>query len=121
MNIDLLSISGHKIYAPKGVGALYIKRDKNKIELEPIIHGGGHEYGYRSGTLSVHNIVGLGAACMIAKQQRIEDNKKIKKMRDLLLKGLMKKFPNLVLNGNFEKRLEGNLNVTFPIPNFRSL
>ena len=114
MNIDLLSISGHKIYAPKGVGALYIKRDKNKIELEPIIHGGGHEYGYRSGTLSVHNIVGLGAACMIAKQQRIEDNKKIKKMRDLLLKGLMKKFPNLVLNGNFEKRLEGNLNVTFP-------
>ena len=114
MNIDLLSISGHKIYAPKGVGALYIKRRKNKIELEPIIHGGGHEYGYRSGTLSVHNIVGLGAACMIANQQRVEDNKKIKKMRDLLLKGLMKKFPNLVLNGNFEKRLEGNLNVTFP-------
>jgi len=116
MNIDLLSISGHKIYAPKGVGALYIKRkrNKNKIELEPIIHGGGHEYGYRSGTLSVHNIVGLGAACMLANEQRIEDNKKIKKMRDLLLKGLMKKFPNLILNGNFEKRLEGNLNVTFP-------
>jgi len=114
MNIDLLSVSGHKIYAPKGVGALYIKRNKNKMELEPIIHGGGHEYGYRSGTLSVHNIVGLGAACMIANQQRIEDNKKIKKMRDLLLKGLMKKFPNLILNGNFQKRLEGNLNITFP-------
>ena len=114
MNIDLLSISGHKIYAPKGVGALYIKRDKNKIELEPIIHGGGHEYGYRSGTLSVHNIVGLGAACMVANKQRVEDNKKIKKMRNSLLKGLMKKFPNLILNGNFEKRLEGNLNITFP-------
>jgi len=113
MNIDLLSISGHKIYAPKGVGALYIKRDKTKIELNPIIHGGGHEYGYRSGTLSVHNIVGLGAACMIANQQRKEDNKKIKKMRDFLLEGLMKKFPNLILNGNMQKRLEGNLNVTF--------
>jgi len=114
MNIDLLSISGHKIYAPKGVGALYIKRRKNKIELEPLIHGGGHEYGYRSGTLSVHNIVGLGAACMLANKQRTEDNKKIKKMRDSLLKGLMKKFPNLILNGDFEKRLEGNLNITFP-------
>jgi cysteine desulfurase len=114
MNIDLLSISGHKIYAPKGVGALYIKRRKNKIELEPLIHGGGHEYGYRSGTLSVHNIVGLGVACMLANKQRTEDNKKIKKMRDSLLKGLMKKFPNLILNGNFEKRLEGNLNITFP-------
>jgi len=114
MNIDLLSISGHKIYAPKGIGALYIKRTKNKMELEPLIHGGGHEYGYRSGTLSVHNIVGLGAACMLANKQRMEDNKKIKKMRNLLLKGLIKKFPNLILNGNFEKRLEGNLNITFP-------
>ena len=114
MNIDLLSISGHKIYAPKGVGSLYIKRNKNKIELEPLIHGGGHEYGYRSGTLSVHNIVGFGAACMIANQQKTKDNKKIKKMRNLLLKGLIKKFPNLILNGNFEKRLEGNLNITFP-------
>ncbi len=114
MNIDLLSISGHKIYAPKGVGALYIKRDKTKIELNPIIHGGGHEYGYRSGTLSVHNIVGLGAACMIAEQQKKEDNKKIKEMRDLLLEGLIKKIPNLIVNGNLEKRLEGNLNITFP-------
>ncbi len=114
MNIDLLSISGHKIYAPKGVGALYIKRDKTKIELNPIIHGGGHEYGYRSGTLSVHNIVGLGAACMIAEQQKNEDNKKIKEMRDLLLEGLIKKIPNLIVNGNLEKRLEGNLNITFP-------
>ena len=114
MNIDLLSISGHKIYAPKGVGALYIKRDKTKIELNPIIHGGGHEYGYRSGTLSVHNIVGLGAACMIAEQQKNEDNKKIKEMRDLLLEGLMKKIPNLIVNGNLKKRLEGNLNITFP-------
>ena len=114
MNIDLLSISGHKIYAPKGVGALYIKRDKSKIELDAIIHGGGHEYGYRSGTLAVHNIVGFGAACMIANKQKKEDNKKIKKMRDLLLKGLIKIFPNLIVNGNIQKRLEGNLNVTFP-------
>ena len=114
MNIDLLSISGHKIYAPKGVGALYIKRDKSKIELDAIIHGGGHEYGYRSGTLAVHNIVGFGAACMIANKQKKEDNKKIKKMRDLLLEGLIKIFPNLIVNGNIQKRLEGNLNVTFP-------
>ena len=114
MNIDLLSISGHKIYAPKGVGALYIKRDKSKIELDAIIHGGGHEYGYRSGTLAVHNIVGFGAACMIANKQKKEDNKKIKKMRDLLLESLIKIFPNLIVNGNIQKRLEGNLNVTFP-------
>ena len=114
MNIDLLSISGHKIYAPKGVGALYIKRDKTKIELDAIIHGGGHEYGYRSGTLAVHNIVGFGAACMIANKQKKADNKKIKKMRDLLLEGLIKIFPNLIINGNIQKRLEGNLNVTFP-------
>jgi len=114
MNIDLLSISGHKIYAPKGVGALYIKRDKTKIELDAIIHGGGHEYGYRSGTLAVHNIVGFGAACMIANKQKKADNKKIKKMRDLLLEGLIKIFPNLIVNGHIQKRLEGNLNVTFP-------
>ena len=114
MNIDLLSISGHKIYAPKGVGSLYISRRKPKIELNAIIHGGGHEYGYRSGTLSVHNIVGLGAACMIAKKQQKDDNKKIKNMQKILLEGLKKIFPNLIVNGNIDKRLEGNLNITFP-------
>ena len=114
MNIDLLSISSHKVYGPKGVGALYIKRDKKKFDLKPIIHGGGHEYGYRSGTLSVHNIVGLGAACMIANKQKNDDNNKIKKMRDLLMEGLIKIFPNLIINGSIQNRLEGNLNVTFP-------
>ena len=114
MNIDLLSISGHKIYAPKGVGSLYISRRKPKIELNAIIHGGGHEYGYRSGTLSVHNIVGLGAACMIAKKQKKDDNQKIKNMQKILLEGLKQIFPNLIVNGNMDKRLEGNLNITFP-------
>ena len=66
MNIDLLSMSGHKLYAPKGVGALFIDKMNNKIKLNPLIHGGGQESGFRSGTLSVHNIVGFGEACSIA-------------------------------------------------------
>ena len=114
MNIDLLSISGHKIYAPKGIGALYIRKKIPRIELNPILHGGGHEYGYRSGTLSVHNIIGLGTACKIAYDNKKIDNNNIEQMRNLLLDGLKKIFPNLIVNGSMKYRLEGNLNVTFP-------
>ena len=114
MNIDLLSISGHKIYAPKGVGALYVRRKNPRIELTPLLHGGGHEYGYRSGTLSVHNIVGFGEACNIATKKQELDNKNIKKMSAKLLNGLKKLFPTLTVNGTLENRLEGNLNITFP-------
>ena len=114
MNIDLLSISGHKIYAPKGVGALYVRRKNPRIEIQAILHGGGHEFGYRSGTLSVHNIAGFGMACIIAKEKQESDNKKIKELRNLLSDGLKTIFPNLIINGTLENRLEGNLNITFP-------
>ena len=113
-HIDLLSVSGHKIYAPKGVGALFIKRKNPRIQLNPILHGGGHENGYRPGTLPVHNIVGFGKACEIANKNYITDNQHIKNLSDILLTGLKKVFPYLILNGDKDNRLEGNLNITFP-------
>ena len=113
-HIDLLSVSGHKIYAPKGVGALFIKRKNPRIQLNPILHGGGHENGYRPGTLPVHNIVGFGKACEIANENYISDNQHIKNLSDILLTGLKKVFPYLILNGDKDNRLEGNLNITFP-------
>ena len=114
MNIDLLSISGHKIYAPKGIGALFVRRRNPRIELKPILHGGGHEYCYRPGTLPVHNIVGFGTACKIAIKNKNTDNKKINKMKNILSTGLQKIFPDLIVNGDLKNRLEGNLNITFP-------
>ena len=113
-HIDLLSVSGHKIYAPKGVGALFIKRKNPRIQLNPILHGGGHENGYRPGTLPVHNIVGFGKACEIANKNYISDNQYIKNLSNILLSGLKKLFPCLILNGDIDNRLEGNLNITFP-------
>ncbi len=114
MNIHLLSISAHKIYGPKGCGALYIRRKNPRIELTPIIHGGGHEKGFRSGTLAVHNIVGLGKACEILQQQMAEESTRIKLLRDKLLEGFKSKIPNLIINGTMDYRLPGNLNVCFP-------
>ena len=114
MNIHLLSLSAHKIYGPKGCGALYVRRKNPRIELEAIIHGGGHEKGFRSGTLAVHNIVGLGTACEISQQFMDEESKRISSLRDKLLNGLQSKIPNLIINGNIEHRLAGNLNVCFP-------
>ena len=114
MKIDLLSISSHKIYGPKGIGALYIKRKIPRINISPILHGGGHEFEYRSGTLAVHNIVGFGMAATIAKKRMKIDNKNMGKMTMILLDGLKKIFPNLIVNGTIKNRLEGNLNITFP-------
>jgi cysteine desulfurase len=114
MNIDLLSMSAHKIYAPKGVGALFIKRKNPRMELTPILHGGGHEFGFRSGTLAVHNIVGFGTACKILNEDKAVDNNRIKKMKEILLNGLKDIFPDLLINGDLKNRLEGNLNITFP-------
>ena len=113
MNIDLLSMSAHKIYAPKGVGALFIKRKNPRMELTPILHGGGHEFGFRSGTLAVHNIVGFGTACKILNENKDIDNNRIKKMKEILLNGLKDVFPDLLINGDLKNRLEGNLNITF--------
>ena len=114
MNIDLLSMSGHKLYAPKGVGALFIDKMNNKIKLNPLIHGGGQESGFRSGTLSVHNIVGFGEACSIALENIFIDQDKILKLREKLYTGLKKIFPDIAINGSINQRLEGNLNIRIP-------
>ncbi len=114
MNIDLLSVSGHKLYAPKGVGALFIDKMNNEIKLTPLIHGGGQEYGLRCGTLSVHNIVGFGEACSIALENVIDDQAKILKLRNKLYDELKKIFPDIIINGSLSQRLDGNLNITIP-------
>jgi len=114
MNIHLLSISAHKFYGPKGCGALYIRRKNPTIKLTPIIHGGGHEKGFRSGTLAVHNIVGIGKACEISQEKMEEESIRIKILRDKLLDGLKDKIPDLIINGTMDYRLTGNLNVCFP-------
>ena len=113
MNIDLLSLSGHKIYAPKGVGALYVRRRNPRVRLSPIVHGGGHERGMRSGTMNVTGIVGLGKACEICKNTLQESTVKTKALRERLHKGLTDKIDYLVLNGHTEKRLPGILNLSF--------
>jgi len=108
--IDLLSISGHKIYGPKGIGALYVRR-KPRIRLNPQMHGGGHERGMRSGTLATHQIVGMGEACRIAKASLQEEADRISALRDKLWDGL-KDIEEIYLNGHPEKRLPGILNLS---------
>jgi cysteine desulfurase len=111
MKIDLLSISAHKIYGPKGIGALYICR-KPRVRLEAQIHGGGHERGFRSGTLATHQIVGLGEACKIAKEEMQHDFNHAKKLNKLLLDGL-KDLEAITINGDLKQRLPYNLNISF--------
>ena len=114
MNIDLLSISAHKLYGPKGIGSLYIRRKNPRIQLQPIMFGGGHERGIRSGTLPVPNIVGLGKACEIATEVMINESRKISALRDALLKGIRAENPNARINGSMKRWLAGNLNMRFP-------
>jgi len=114
MNIDLLSISAHKFYGPKGVGALFIRRKNPRIQLKPIMFGGGHERGIRSGTLPVPYIVGLGKACEIATEVMINESRKIAALRDALLKGIRAENPNARINGSMKRWLAGNLNMRFP-------
>ena len=114
MGIDLLSISAHKLYGPKGVGALYVRRKNPRVQLQPIMFGGGHERGIRSGTLPVPNIVGLGKACDIAADVMIEQNLRISQLRDSLLRGIRAENPNASINGSMEHRVAGNLNMSFP-------
>ena len=111
MNIDLLSISSHKIYGPKGVGALYIK---NNIKIEPLIVGGGQENNIRSGTLATPLIVGFGKACDISLKKIDSENKKIKKLSNNLIDGILNKYPDSKLNGSKEFRIPGNINFSFP-------
>ena len=114
MNIDLLSISAHKVYGPKGVGALYIKNKEPKINIKPLIIGGGQEKNYRSGTLPTPLIVGFGKACEILSNQMLEDNIKIKKLASNLVLKILSKYPKSILNGSRNNRIAGNINFTFP-------
>ena len=110
-NVDLLSLSAHKVYGPKGIGALFIRR-KPRVRLEAQMHGGGHERGFRSGTLPTHQIVGMGEAFRIAKEEMQDDNLRIKKLRDRFWNKL-KDIEEIYLNGDLDKRIPGNLNVSF--------
>tara|TARA_B100001996_G_scaffold95197_1_gene71305 strand:- start:2556 stop:3782 length:1227 start_codon:yes stop_codon:yes gene_type:complete len=110
-NIGLLSLSAHKVYGPKGIGALYVRR-KPRVRLQAQIHGGGHERGFRSGTLPTHQIVGMGEAFRLAKTEMKSDNKHIKNLRDKLWNGL-KNIEEIYLNGDIDKRIPGNLNISF--------
>jgi cysteine desulfurase len=113
--ITYLAISAHKFYGPKGVGALAVRRG---YHLEPLIFGGGHQQGMRSGTLNVPGIVGLGEACRLRSLEMEEDERAIAAKRDRLQKMLLEKVPNLVVNGDIEDRLAGNLHISIPdIPN----
>ncbi len=113
MGIDLLSLSAHKIYGPKGVGALYVRRKKPRVRLEPLIHGGGHERGMRSGTLNVPGIVGCGAAAEIAAKEMPKESVRIAGLRDRLWAGLSEHLTDIHLNGNVQHRLPNTLNVSF--------
>jgi cysteine desulfurase len=113
MGIDLLSFSGHKIYGPKGVGGLYVRRKKPRVRLQPIHFGGGHERGMRSGTLNVPGIVGLGAAAEIAETEMAEAATRLAALRDRLWDGLNSQLTDIALNGNVEHRLPNTLNVSF--------
>jgi cysteine desulfurase len=110
--VDLASISAHKIYGPKGVGALWVRR-KPRVRIDPIVDGGGHERGMRSGTLNVPGIVGLGVACELAAREREEEAARVRRLRDRLHQGITAKLPETYLNGSLEHRLPGNLNVSF--------
>jgi cysteine desulfurase len=112
-NIDLLALSGHKIYGPKGVGALYVRRRNPRVQLSAIIDGGGHERGMRSGTLNVPGIAGLGKACEICQQEMPQESVRLRGLRDRLRSGLEAKLDEVFINGSMEHRLPNNLNMSF--------
>ena len=113
INIDLMSISSHKIYGPKGIGCIYINQRTMKNKINPINYGGGQEKGLRPGTLAVHNIAGFGEACRILKDERDQDQKHIKSLTDLFYNKIKSNYNNTVLNGDKDNRIAGNLNLTF--------
>ncbi len=112
-NIDLLSLTAHKLYGPKGVGALYVRRRNPRVQLNAQIDGGGHERGMRSGTLNVPGIVGLGAACEIAMNEMAAETKRLTELRDYLKNKLEAALDYVAVNGNMEHHLPGNLNMSF--------
>ena len=112
LKADLISVSAHKLYGPKGMGVLYVRR-RPGLELAPLIHGGGHERGLRSGTLASHQIVGMGAACALAAQEKEADNARITTLRERLWQGLSEALDDIHINGAGTERLPGHLNVAF--------
>src|SRR5947208_9745059 len=111
LKIDLLTVTAHKVYGPKGIGALYVRR-KPRVRIEPQMHGGGHERGFRSGTLPTHQIVGMGEAFRIAREEMAVENERIRMLRDRLWAGLSQ-IEEVYLNGDMERRVPHNLNVSF--------
>ena len=111
MKVDLMSFSAHKIYGPKGIGALYVRR-KPRIRIEAQMHGGGHERGMRSGTLATHQIAGMGEAFRIAKAEMAEENARFLALRNRLYNGL-KDMEEVYVNGDMDHRIAGNLNISF--------
>src|SRR5204863_150767 len=111
LRADLLTLTAHKMYGPKGIGALYVRR-KPRVRIEAQIHGGGHERGFRSGTLATHQIVGFGEAARLAKLEMASDNERIRAMRDRLWKSVQT-MEEVYLNGDLERRIPHNLNVAF--------
>ena len=109
--VDLLTLTAHKLYGPKGIGALYVRR-KPRVRIEAQIHGGGHERGFRSGTLATHQIVGFGEAARLAKLEMAAENERIRALRDRLLKGI-REVEEAYVNGDLERRIPHNLNVSF--------
>ncbi len=112
-NIDIMSLTGHKIYGPKGIGALYVRRRNPRVQISEQINGGGHERGMRSGTLNVPGIVGLGAACELCMNEMEAEGKREAELRDYLRKKLETALDYTVVNGNMEHHLPGNLNMSF--------
>ncbi len=112
-NVDLASISAHKIYGPKGVGALYVRRRNPRVQLVAQMDGGGHERGMRSGTLNVPGIVGLGKACEVAQQDMVEESKRLLAMRESLREQIYSQLDEVYINGSMEHRLPGSLNISF--------
>jgi cysteine desulfurase len=112
-NIDLMSITGHKLYGPKGAGALYVRRKSPRVQLTAMMDGGGHERGMRSGTLNVPGIVGLGAACELAQREMPEESKRLSDLRDYLKERLTSELDEVYINGSIEHRLPHNLNISF--------
>lgn len=111
--IDLLSISGHKMYGPKGVGALYVRRKNPRVQIASIIDGGGHEHGMRSGTLNVPGIVGLGKASELCQKEMAEETKRLEALRNRLKDGILSGLDDVFINGSMENRLPQSLNISF--------
>ncbi|PYU34790.1 MAG: IscS subfamily cysteine desulfurase [Acidobacteria bacterium] len=120
-NIDLLSLSGHKIYGPKGVGALYVRRRNPRVQVSAIIDGGGHERGMRSGTLNVPGIVGMGKACEVCQNEMAEEGERLRRLRERLKEGIFAKLDEVYINGSMVHRLPHNLNVSFAFVEGESL